>query len=70
MGAIKAGSPTERNRMSRADCTALLITGEKLMEQKFLNAYIVDLKYVRDLSKADSRVMSISPQVGKKCDHL
>ena len=66
MGAIKAGSPTERNRMSRADCTALLITGEKLTEQKFLNAYIVDLKYVRDLSKADSRVMSISPQVGKE----
>ena len=36
------------------------------MEQKFLNAYIVDLKYVRDLSKADSRVMSISPQSGKE----
>lgn len=36
------------------------------MEQKFLNAYMVDLKYVRDLSKADSRVMSISPQVGKE----
>ena len=35
------------------------------MEQKFLNAYMVDLKYVRDLSKADSNVMSISPQVGK-----
>lgn len=36
------------------------------MKQEFLNAYIVDLKYVRDLSKVDSRVMSISPQTGKE----
>ncbi len=36
------------------------------MEQKFLNAFLVDLKYVRDLSKADDRVMSISPQIGKE----
>lgn len=35
------------------------------MEQEFLNAYIVDLKYVRDLSKADNKVMSVSPQIGK-----
>ena len=36
------------------------------MEQGFLNAYIVDLKYIRDLSKADNRVMSVSPQIGKE----
>ncbi len=36
------------------------------MEQGFLNAYIVDLKYVRDLAKVDDNVMSISPQIGKE----
>ena len=36
------------------------------MKKDFLNAYIVDLKYIRDLSKADDKVMSISPQSGKE----
>ncbi|MCM1224678.1 MAG: type III toxin-antitoxin system ToxN/AbiQ family toxin [Lachnospiraceae bacterium] len=36
------------------------------MEQKRLNLYLVDMKYIRNLSKADDRVMSVSPQVGKE----
>ena len=35
------------------------------MKQPYLNVYIVDLKYVRNLANADSRVMSVSPQTGK-----
>lgn len=58
MGAIKDGNPTSINKWerkkpgtlpseigkSRVFCTAFLISGEKHMEQKFLNAYMVDLK--------------------------
>ena len=36
------------------------------MEQKRLNLYLIDMKYIRNLSKADDRVMSVSPQVGKE----
>ena len=35
------------------------------MDQKRLALYKIDLKYVRDLSKADDKVMSVSPQAGK-----
>lgn len=35
------------------------------MEQKRLNLYLIDMKYIRNLAKADDRVMSVSPQVGK-----
>ena len=37
------------------------------MKQERLNLYLIDMKYVRDLAKADtnSNVMSVSPQVGK-----
>ena len=35
------------------------------MDQKRLALYKIDLKYVRDLSKADDNVMSVSPQAGK-----
>lgn len=34
------------------------------MEQ--LNLYSIDLKYIRDLTKADQHVMSVSPQIGKE----
>jgi len=30
-----------------------------------LNLYMVDMKYVRDLHKADDKVSSVSPQTGK-----
>lgn len=36
------------------------------MEQKRLNLYLIDMKYIRNLAKADDRVMSVSPQVGKE----
>ena len=31
-----------------------------------LNFYYIDLKYIRNLSRADDNVMSFSPQVGKE----
>lgn len=36
------------------------------MEQKRLNLYLIDMKYIRDLAKADDHVMSVSPQAGKE----
>ncbi len=33
---------------------------------KNLNFYLVDMKYIRDLAKADDRVMSVSPQQQKE----
>lgn len=35
------------------------------MKSARLHLYHIDLKYIRDLAKADDNVMSISPQVGK-----
>lgn len=35
------------------------------MKQERLNLYTIDMKYVRDLAKSDSNVMSVSPQSGK-----
>ena len=34
-------------------------------EQGRLNLYKVDKKYIRDLHRADDRVSSVSPQIGK-----
>ena len=36
------------------------------MEQKRLNLYLIDMKYIRNLAKADDHVMSVSPQSGKE----
>ena len=35
------------------------------MKQQRLSLYTIDLKYIRNLAKADDNVLSISPQVGK-----
>ena len=35
------------------------------MEQKRLNLYLIDIKYIRNLANADEHVMSVSPQIGK-----
>lgn len=35
------------------------------MKQPRLNLYLVDIKYIRNLSHADDHVMSVSPQIGK-----
>ena len=41
------------------------------MEQKRLNLYTVNMKYIRNLhNQGDDRVFSVSPQVGKETDHL
>ena len=36
------------------------------MEQKRLNLYLIDMKYIRNLAQADDRVMSVSPQIEKE----
>lgn len=36
------------------------------MEQKRLNLYLIDIKYIRNLAKADDHVMSVSPQINKE----
>lgn len=38
---------------------------KKKTEQERLNLYRVDMKYIRDLHRADDRVSSVSPQIGK-----
>ena len=39
---------------------------EDCMEQKRLNLYTVNMKYIRNLhNQGDDRVFSVSPQVGK-----
>ena len=37
------------------------------MNQPRLSLYLVDMKYIRNLVHADDHVMSVSPQVGKRC---
>lgn len=37
-----------------------------MMQQKRLNLYLIDLKYIRNLAHADDHVMSISPQINKE----
>lgn len=46
---------------------SLLLYNEvyKLKSTK-LHLYHIDMKYIRDLAKADDKVMSVSPQVGKE----
>lgn len=39
---------------------------EENMEQKRLNLYLVSMKYIRALAKADEHVMSVSPQISKE----
>lgn len=36
------------------------------MKQERLNLYLIDMKYIRNLHKADDRVSSVSPQIGKR----
>ena len=38
---------------------------KKKTEQERLNLYRVDMKYIRDLHRADDRVSFVSPQIGK-----
>jgi len=36
------------------------------MKQNRLNLYLINMKYIRDLAKADDHVMSVSPQISKE----
>lgn len=36
------------------------------MEEKRLNLYFIDMKYIRNLAKVDDHVMSVSAQAGKE----
>ncbi len=36
------------------------------MRQQRLNLYLIDIKYIRNLAKADDHVMSVSPQIEKE----
>ena len=36
------------------------------MKQNRLNLYLIDMKYIRNLAKADNHVMSVSPQIAKE----
>lgn len=36
------------------------------MQQKRLNLYLIDIKYIRDLARAEDHVMSVSPQISKE----
>ena len=76
MESIKAVSPTESGIDSRLrKCVASIFiisklsfafNGRKAMGQKRLKLYIIDIKYVRNLARADEHVMSVSPQTGKE----
>ena len=44
---------------------AALSFGGSMMKQSRLSLYTVNLKYIRNLAKADDNVFSISPQAGK-----
>ena len=46
---------------------AVFLWRKSLMKNnKRLNLYFVDIKYIRNLQKADDKVMSVSPQKGKE----
>ena len=36
------------------------------MRQERLNLYLIDMKYIRNLHRADDKVSSVSPQIGKQ----
>ena len=36
------------------------------MKKQRFHLYHIDMKYVRDLARADDKVMSVSPQIGKE----
>ena len=36
------------------------------MKKEQLKLYMVDMKYIRNLSDVDDRVLSVSPQIGKQ----
>ena len=67
MEVIKAVNPTVSGSYSEPHFGAALFMtcSEVIMKQEQLRLYKVDIKYIRDLSKADDKVPSVSPQINK-----
>lgn len=69
-GTDKSGESYRKWKQSEAALCAALSFALKAwriyMEQKRLNLYLIDMKYIRNLAKADDHVMSVSPQAGKE----
>ena len=71
-GTDKSGESYRKWKQSEvALCAASNFCPEKKgwridVEQKRLNLYLIDMKYIRNLAKADDHVMSVSPQAGKE----
>lgn len=69
-GTDKSGESYRKWKQSKAALCAALSFALKAwriyLEQKRLNLYLIDMKYIRNLAKADDHVMSVSPQAGKE----
>ena len=66
MEVVKAVDPTESGNCSkRLCCGNAFFLYEVIMKKQKFHLYHIDMKYIRDMAKADDNVMSISPQTGK-----
>ena len=67
---VKAVVPTVSGNCECYGCdifaALLFIHKGVLMKKQRFHLYHIDMKYVRDLSRADDKVMSVSPQIGKE----
>lgn len=66
-GTYNSGESYRKWKRSKAvaHCHSLYLLKVINMNQPRLGLYLVDIKYIRNLSHADDHVMSVSPQVGK-----
>ena len=58
----RKGAPIKKYEIDSAEKEIL----DLIDEQKRLNLYLIDMKYIRNLAKTDDHVMSVSPQTGKE----
>ena len=67
---VKAVVPTVSGNCECNGCdifaALLFIHKGVLMKKQRFHLYHIDMKYVRDLARADDKVMSVSPQIGKE----
>ena len=67
VGTLSDGNPTGKKELSGLlllKWPVIILTEDCVVKE--LDFYYIDLKYIRDLAKADDNVMSISPQRGKQ----
>ena len=57
-------NPTVSGNVKRLRKSSLVIYNVEMIQEK-LFLYTLDMKYVRDLHRADDRVLSVSPQIHK-----